>query len=126
VTKNAKTILIVVLISLIMCLLGGIPAAFIFVGTFLEVRSEQEFSEKGIRGKAKVLKLQDTGSKVNGNPRVSLTLEVTIPNYPTFQTEHTQIVEMIRLPQVQPDSTIDVLVIPAEPISDGKIKLLLK
>jgi len=80
----------------------------------------------GQQGEAVVLGLEDTGTRINDNPRVRLLLEVRIEGYPPYQVEKTMVVPLIRLPQVQVGSTVQVLADPSEPDNPGKIGLLLK
>jgi hypothetical protein len=80
----------------------------------------------GQQGEATVLGLEDTGVRVNDNPQVRLLLEVHIEGYPPYQAEKTIVVPLIRLPQVQVGSTVQVLADPSEPDNPDKVGLLLK
>jgi|SRR5687767_988146 len=86
----------------------------------------EELVATGKQGTAVVLKLSDTGVTVNDNPRVTLHLEITIPNYQPYRTQKTVTLPIIYLPQVQTGSTINILADPERPDDQKKIGLLLK
>lgn len=80
----------------------------------------------GKQGTAVVLKLSDTGVRVNDDPRVKLLLEVHIPNYQPYKAQKTVTLPLIYLPQVQTGSTINILADPDQPNDEKRIALLLK
>jgi hypothetical protein len=106
----------------------------IILGTFLIIylmgRSRRKKSENlmatGVQGVATVLALQDTGMLVNNNPRVTLSMEITLPNKPPYQATKTMVIPMIRMSQVQVGSTVQVVVDPSQPTNPAKIGLLLQ
>ena len=79
----------------------------------------------GQPGTAKVLQLNDTGIRINNNPRVKLRLEISIPNYPTYQTEKTLNLSIVYLPRVQPGLTVKILADPTQPANENRIGLVL-
>jgi len=81
---------------------------------------------KGTQGEATILSLEDTGMLVNNNPRVKITMEVRMSMYPTYQITKTVTVPLIRLPQVQTGSVVQVMVDMSDPTNPDKVGLLLK
>lgn len=80
----------------------------------------------GQQGEAVVLSLEDTGVRINDDPRVRMLLEVRIAGYPPYRVEKTLVVPLIRLSQVQVGSTVQVLADPSQPGNANKVGLLLK
>lgn len=92
----------------------------------LNRRKAQQIMATGKPGQAQILQLQDTGMRINDNPRVKVLLQVTIPGYAPYQIWKTVTVPMIRLPQVQPGAVVAVMADPAEPQNADKLGLLLQ
>lgn len=86
----------------------------------------QELAAVGIRGEATILSLQDTGMRINDNPRVAMVLEVRLPNMAPYQVQKTITVSIIQLPQVQPGAVVAVLVDPSAPQNPDKVGILLR
>ncbi len=121
---NITTIIIigVVIVGIITLISLAIP--------FILLRSKQKKAQDllatGVQGEATVLRLDDTGMRINENPRVSLLLEVRAPGNAPYQIVKTVTVEMVRLPQIQPGSVVAVLVDPLQPSNPDRLGLLLK
>jgi hypothetical protein len=100
------------------------------IGLTMAVSARQKKVEDmlatGQYGQARVLGLEDTGERIDDNPQVRLLLEVHIEGYPPYQVEKVMVVPLIRLPQVQVGSTVQVLADPNEPFNLDKVGLLLK
>ncbi|MEW5870959.1 MAG: hypothetical protein AB1894_16920 [Chloroflexota bacterium] len=79
----------------------------------------------GRQGTATVLGLQDTGMRINDNPRISVLLEVNIPGYPVYQVQKSMVIPMIKISQVQVGSTVGVMADPTQPANPDKLGLLL-
>jgi hypothetical protein len=62
----------------------------------------------GADAQATVLGLQQTGTYVNMNPQVVLTLQVSPPGQAPFQAQTSTILPMVAVPQVQPGAVINV------------------
>jgi hypothetical protein len=107
-----------------------LSSGVIFLGMFLwqriKGRQIKELNTYGKPGTAKILKLEDTGVKINYNPRVRLQLEISIPNYPPYFAQKTLTLSMIHLPRVQPGSIVNVLADPNEPHNENRIGLILE
>lgn len=80
----------------------------------------------GQQGDAVILSLEDTGVRVNDNPRVSMMLEVRLDGHAPYQVEKTMLVPLIRMSQVQVGSTVEVVADPSKPDDSDKVELLLK
>ena len=117
-----STILIIIFSLGITVLAIAIP---IVLGV-MNRRRAQQIMATGKPGQAIIRQLQDTGMRINDNPRVKVLLEVTIPGYAPYQIWKTVTVPMIRLPQVQPGAVVAVMADPAEPQNADKLGLLLQ
>lgn len=62
----------------------------------------------GADAQATVLGLQQTGTYVNMNPQVIITLQVSPPGQTPFQAQTSTILPMVAVPQVQPGAVINV------------------
>ena len=79
--------------NMVVLIVGGtlliIVASFLIV--FLVGRGRRKKAENlmatGTQGVAQILSLQDTGMRVNDNPRVKLVLQVEIPGFTPYQIE---------------------------------------
>jgi len=80
----------------------------------------------GKQGEATILRLDDTGMRINRDPRISLLLEVRLPGHPAYQVQKTVRISLIRISQVQVGSVIAVLADPAQPQNPENVALLLK
>ena len=86
----------------------------------------QELVEKGTQGEATILSLQDTGMRINDNPRVTLVLEIRMPYGAPYQLTKIMTVPIIRLSQVQVGAVVPVMVDMSDPTNPDKVGLLLK
>ena len=86
----------------------------------------QELASVGIRGEATILSLQDTGMRINDNPRVAMVLEIRLPNMPPYQVQKTITVSIVQLAQVSVGAVVAVLVDPSAPNNPDKVGILLK
>jgi hypothetical protein len=96
------------------------------IGMMIKKKRMDELIAEGKQGTAVVLQLADTGTKINGNPRVTLVLEIHIPNYQPYKAQKTVTIPIVFLSQVQTGSTINVLADPDQPNEEKRIALLLK
>jgi hypothetical protein len=68
----------------------------------------------GIPGRAIITAIADTGMTVNDNPRVALTLEVSVGDQAPYTVTHTQVISRIAVAGFQPGATVPVRVDPAD------------
>jgi hypothetical protein len=71
----------------------------------------------GLPGRALITAIEDTGMTVNDNPRVALTLEVTVGDQAPYTATRTQVISRIAVAGFQPGATVPVRVDPADPHS---------
>ena len=117
----------IVAVSLI-CTVVAIAAAFAI--PMLMRRSNQKKVESimatGKQGEATILSLEDTGMRINDNPRIKLLLEVRIPGYAPYRIQKTMTMELIRMSQVQVGNVVLVMADPTQPNNPDKLGLLLR
>lgn len=89
-------------------------------------KKAEELMATGQQGEATILALQDTGMRINHNPRVAIVMEVRIPGYAPYQVQKTVTVPFINLSQVQPGSVVPVMADPSQPNNPDKVGLLLR
>lgn len=123
-----------ILITVISLCCGGIitvaaiaiPFYFIFKIQKDNQKKAEALMATGRQGEATVLALQDTGMRINDDPRVALVLEVRIPGYPPYQVQKTMTLPLIRMSQVQVGSVVAVMADPTQPGNPDKVGLLLR
>jgi len=86
----------------------------------------QELMKTGTQGEATILSLKDTGMRINDDPRVTVVLDIRIPNRAPYQVTKTLTIPLINLSQVQTGSIVAVLVDLSDPTNPDKVGLLLK
>ena len=86
----------------------------------------QELMQTGTQGEATILSLQDTGMRINDNPRVTVELEINVAMRPPYRVTKSLTIPLIRLSQVQVGSKLPVMVDLSDPTNPDKIGLLLK
>ena len=89
-------------------------------------KKTQALMATGTQGEATILQLEDTGMRINDDPRVAITMEVRIPGYPPYQVRKTMTLPLIRMAQVQVGSVVGVLADPTQPANPDKVGLLLR
>ncbi len=110
-------------------MIGGFLILFSVVVAIVILRKKKRIEDliaTGKQGKAKILKLEDTGVRTNENPKIKVLLEISVDGYQPYQVWKKLTVPMIRLPQVQPGMEIGVIADPGDPQNAKKIGLLLK
>ena len=104
----------------------AIPFYFIRKNSENNRKRAEELAAVGTRGEATILGLQDTGMRINDNPRVTITLEIRLPNIPPYQIQKTSTISILQLAQVQPGAVVAVLVDMAAPTNPDKVGILLR
>jgi hypothetical protein len=117
----------IVAVSLI-CTVVAVAAG---IGIPLIMRRNQQKKVESImatgkQGEATILSLEDTGMRINDNPRIKLLLEVRIYGYPPYRVQKTMTMELIRMSQVQVGNVVQVMADPSQPGNPDKLGLLLK
>lgn len=75
-------------------------------------RLYNELVKNGQESEARVLAVSDTGTRINNDPLVNISLEIQPPNEPSFKTEVKQTVSVLFLPHLQPGKIVRVKYIP--------------
>lgn len=107
----------------------GITAAAIAIPIYFMRRNRERaeaLAATGTQGEATILSLQDTGTRINENPRVTMQLEIQMPYGAPYQITKTMTVPLIRLSQIQVGSKVQVMVDMSDPTNPDKVGLLLK
>ena len=123
--------LVIICLSLVCTLVitvAAIAVPFIIIRKMNDNNRQraQELASVGIRGEATILSLQDTGMRINDNPRVAMVLEIRLPNMPPYQVQKTITVSIVQLAQVSVGAVVAVLVDPSGPNNPDKVGILLK
>ncbi len=126
---NDPTTLAIGIVGLTLLCIGG-TFVFSLIIYFLYARRGKNRAEAlmatGKQGQATVLSLEDTGVRINDNPRVRIGLEIRIEGYQPYKVVKTVTIPMIRMSQVQVGSEIGVLADPSEPDNPDKVGLLMR
>lgn len=75
---------------------------------FRDLAKTKALLATGEPAQAKILKLRDTGTTLNDNPKVVLVLEVYPPDRAPYQVETKCYVSRLRVSQVQPGNVVAV------------------
>ncbi len=119
--------IVIVGISVVFTCVVTIAAIGIPIWYFQNQRKKAEaLMATGKQGEATILSLQDTGMRINDDPRVKVLLEIRIPGYAPYQIEKTVTVPMIRLSQVQVGAIVGIIADPTQPNNPDKVGLLLR
>lgn len=86
----------------------------------------QDLMATGIQGEATILQLEDTGMRINDDPRVAVTMEVRLPGFPPYQVRKTMTLPLIRMSQVQVGAVVACMADPTQPGNPDKVGLLLR
>lgn len=70
--------------------------------------AHRSVQQNGMPAEARILKIWETGTRVNDNPLVGIRLEVRPPGRPAFETETEQIISILGIPGIQPGATVKV------------------
>jgi hypothetical protein len=86
----------------------------------------EELMAKGTQGEATILSLEDTGMRINDNPRVKMDMEIRMPYGIPYKITKTVTIPLIRLSQVQVGAVVPVMVDMTDPNNPDKVGLMLK
>lgn len=124
--SNTTIILIVALVVLFVLLFLAAGVAIPLWSIRKNKAKTEALKATGLQGEATVLQLEDTGARVNNNPRMNLLLEVRIPGYPLYQVTKTVAVPTVRMSQFHVGAIFPVLADPSQPDNPDKLGILLK
>jgi len=88
--------------------LAGIGVLFAYIGW--RMSGKDALHETGLKGKARILSILQTNMWLNNNPVVVLDLAVTVPNEPTYEVRHREVVPQVALGRLTQGDSLDVRV----------------
>ena len=106
--RNAT--LVVALIATNMCF-----ACASMVDSFTGEDVAREIREKGLPAKATVLKIWETGVRVNDNPVVGFLLEIHAKEMAPYEAETKALISILWITQIQPGAVLPVKYDPENP-----------
>lgn len=78
-------------------------------------RQRRHLAQAGIAGKAQLLVIEQTGTRVNDEPMIKLRMLVQLPDRAAYTVLHKEVVPTILLSRLVPGSSVDVRVDPKNP-----------
>lgn len=82
----------------------------LLLSTFLRNQRMLKLEETGIRGNAKVLQANETGTYINNQPRIWMELQVELPGREPYFIEKKMVVPFLQIDQLIPGAIVEVLV----------------
>ncbi len=111
-----------VVVPIIITVVVLVVVFVVFRRVFSSIGQSNRLLTTGEAAQATVLRLWDTGVKLNDNPQVGLMLEVHPASQPAYQVETKCFVSLIKLAQVQPGAVVNVKF---DPMDRTKVALAL-
>ncbi len=111
-----------IIVPIIITVIVLVVVFVVFRRVFSNIGQSNRLLTTGEAAQATVLRLWDTGVKLNDNPQVGLVLEVHPDSRPAYQVETKCFVSLIKLAQVQPGAIVNVKF---DPIDPNKVALAL-
>lgn len=84
----------------------------ILIPLFSGMREQSRILEHGQAAEARILALKDTGTRINENPLIDISMEVRPYNAPAFTAQIRQTISVVHLPSFQPGNIVDVKFVP--------------
>ncbi len=81
---------------------------FLIASTIAAGVSNRRIIANGQDAEAKILAINDTGTRINDNPVIEVSLQIQPENYPVFVATARQTVSVIHLPSYQPGKFVRV------------------
>ena len=85
------------------------------INSFTGENTAQEIREIGVPAEGKVLKIWETGVRVNDNPVVGFLLEVHADGLAPYEAETKALISILSIPQIQPGAILPVKYDPKDP-----------
>ncbi len=98
--------------------------ALVFGRMFLGWRVKQRVLQTGVPATATIVRVWDTGTRINNNPRVGMLLQVQPATGPSFQAEIKETVSVVQMPMFQPGAQLDVKYDPAQPTNVAIVSVI--
>jgi len=124
---SCTTIIITIVFVVLIVLIAIIAGIAIPLWSMRKNKKKAEaLMATGRQGEATILQLEDTGTRINDNPRMNVLLEVHIPGNPPYQVRKTVTIPLRRVALIQIGSVVSVLADPSQPANPDKVGILLK
>lgn len=96
----------------------GVVFYLVWVKLLKPMRESRKLLQTGSPARAKILSIADTGVRLNNNPQILLTLEVTPDSgfQAAYQTQTKAVVSFVHMPQYQPGARLRVKYDPQNPM----------
>ncbi|HEY3740003.1 MAG TPA: hypothetical protein VGL53_09170 [Bryobacteraceae bacterium] len=94
--------------------LTGMSHVWIGIGQVKRARHARELRESGLRGKARILNVEQTGMTINDNPQVRCVLEITALGAPVYTVTLTSVVPIIKVGLLTSPNPLPVFINPAD------------
>ena len=98
--------------------------AVVFGGMFLRWRVKQRVLQTGVAATATIVRVWDTGTRINDNPQVGMLLRVQPTTGAPFQAEVKETVSIVQMPMFQPGASLEVKYDPAQPTSVAIVSVI--
>ena len=98
--------------------------ALVFGTMFLRWRVKQRVLQTGVDATATIVRVWDTGTRINDNPRVGMLLQVQPATGAPFQAEVKETVSIVQMPMFQPGARLEVKYDPAQPTSVAIVSVI--
>jgi len=85
------------------------------IGSFTGEDVAKEIREKGLPAKARVLKIWETGVRVNDDPVVGFLLEIHADGMAPYEAQTKALISILWIPQIQPGAVLPVKYDPEDP-----------
>lgn len=89
--------------------------AMVFGSLFKGAARRKVLLRQGVDGSAKLMLVEQTGTRVNDQPMLRLRMMVQLPGQAAYAVLHKEVVPQIRLAQLQPGIHLPVKVDPQDP-----------
>jgi len=108
--KRRNVTTIITLIGLSTCF-----ACASIIDSFTGGDTTREIRENGLPAKGKVLKIWETGIRVNHDPVVGFLLEIHAEGMAPYKAETQELISILWIPQIQPGALLPVKYDPKDP-----------
>lgn len=125
---GTMTLTVVIVVVSVLCSLA-LPVLIIggvIVGNRNRQKRAMDLAQNGVQGMATITSLDDTGMRVNDDPRVRLGMHIELPGYPPYEVTKTLVISIVRLSQLQVGQQVIVFVDPNDRINPDRIALGLR
>jgi hypothetical protein len=87
----------------------------IFYSISKGARVRAHLAKVGVQGRAQILGVNQTGTRVNNQPMMELILQVEAPGMQPYRASHREIISMTMMSRIQPGTTVAIIVDPSNP-----------